>query len=108
MECQRLEGLVFHDDLETDNSHTRVDRRPRERYNFNHVVTLHIACIPGVMVYKAKAHGKNSALIVVCRILTGQRYVDDILRPQVETFLRGLPTQIFLPNYTHLHKHRVV
>ncbi|GFU86130.1 DDE_3 domain-containing protein [Trichonephila clavipes] len=39
--------------------------------------------------------------------LTGQRYVDDILRPHVEPFLNGLPGAIFQQDNARPHKARV-
>ncbi|GFT86172.1 uncharacterized protein TNCV_3257601 [Trichonephila clavipes] len=40
-------------------------------------------------------------------ILTGQRYVDDILRPHVGHFLNGLPGAIFQQDNARLHTARV-
>ncbi|GFU04609.1 DDE_3 domain-containing protein [Trichonephila clavipes] len=39
--------------------------------------------------------------------LTGQRYVDDILRPHVGPFLNGLPKAIFQQDNAHPHAARV-
>ncbi|GFX70412.1 transposable element Tcb2 transposase [Trichonephila clavipes] len=39
--------------------------------------------------------------------LTGQRYVDDILRPHVGTFLNGLPGEIFQQDNARSHTARV-
>ncbi|GFX25266.1 DDE_3 domain-containing protein [Trichonephila clavipes] len=39
--------------------------------------------------------------------LTGQRYVDDILRPHVRPFLNGLPGAIFQQDNARLHTARV-
>ncbi|GFV59016.1 DDE_3 domain-containing protein [Trichonephila clavipes] len=39
--------------------------------------------------------------------LTGQRYVDDILRPHVGLFLNGLPGAIFQQDNARLHTTRV-
>ncbi|GFV43026.1 transposable element Tcb2 transposase [Trichonephila clavipes] len=46
------------------------------------------------MVWGAIAYDSRSTLIVMRGTLTGQRYVDDILRPHVEPFLNGLPGAI--------------
>ncbi|GFT62610.1 transposable element Tcb2 transposase [Trichonephila clavipes] len=43
----------------------------------------------------AIAYDSRSTLIVMRRTLTGQRYVDDILRPDVGPSLNGLPGAIF-------------
>ncbi|GFT72164.1 hypothetical protein TNCV_2272571 [Trichonephila clavipes] len=42
------------------------------------------------MVWGAIAYDSRSTLIVMRGTLTGQRYVDDILRPHVRPFLNGL------------------
>ncbi|GFU35649.1 DDE_3 domain-containing protein [Trichonephila clavipes] len=43
----------------------------------------------------------------MCGILTGQRYVVDILRPYVGPFLNGLPGVIFQQDNTRPHTARV-
>ncbi|GFV12588.1 hypothetical protein TNCV_4425411 [Trichonephila clavipes] len=43
------------------------------------------------MLWGAIAYDSRSTLIVMRGTLTGQRYVDDILRPHVGPFLNGLP-----------------
>ncbi|GFY01651.1 transposable element Tc1 transposase [Trichonephila clavipes] len=91
--------VVFSDDsrfvLGTDDNRVRVWRRPGERYNSPHTVLRHTARTAGVMVWGVIAYDSRSTLIVMRRTLTGQRYVDDILRPHVEPFLNGLPGAIF-------------
>ncbi|GFX81848.1 transposable element Tcb2 transposase [Trichonephila clavipes] len=67
--------------LGTDDNRVRVWRRPGERYNSPHTVLRHTARTPGVMVWGAIAYDSRSTLIVMRGTLTGQRYVDDILRP---------------------------
>ncbi|GFW04949.1 hypothetical protein TNCV_4881841 [Trichonephila clavipes] len=47
------------------------------------------------MVFMAIAYDSRSTLLVMRGTLTGQRYVDDILRPHVGPFLNGLPEAIF-------------
>ncbi|GFU09712.1 transposable element Tcb2 transposase [Trichonephila clavipes] len=68
-------GLVFG----TDHNRIRMWRHPGERYNFPHTVLPHTAHTAGVMVWLATAYDSRSTLIVMRGILTGQRYVDDIL-----------------------------
>ncbi|GFW29363.1 transposable element Tcb2 transposase [Trichonephila clavipes] len=48
-----------------------------------------------VRVWRRPAYDSRSTLIVMRGTLTGQRYVDDILRPHVGPFLNGLPGAIF-------------
>ncbi|GFU31138.1 transposable element Tc1 transposase [Trichonephila clavipes] len=87
--------VVFSDEsrfvLETDDNCVRVWRRPSERYNAHHTVLRHTARIAGVMVWGAISYDIRSTLIVLRGFLTGTRYVDDILRPDVGPFINGLP-----------------
>ncbi|GFU23006.1 transposable element Tcb1 transposase [Trichonephila clavipes] len=91
--------VVFSDEsrfvLGTDDNRVRVWRRPGERYNSPHTVLRHSARTAGVMVWGGIAYDSRSTLIVMRGNLTGQRYVDDILRPHVGPFLNGLPGAIF-------------
>ncbi|GFX35157.1 transposable element Tcb2 transposase [Trichonephila clavipes] len=91
--------VVFSDEsrfvLGTDDNRVRVWRRPGERYNSPHTVLRHTARTAGVMVWGAIAYDSRSTLIVMRRTLTGQLYVDDILRPHVGPFLNSLPGAIF-------------
>ncbi|GFU80475.1 cathepsin L [Trichonephila clavipes] len=59
------------------------------------------------MVWGAMAYDSRSTLIVMRGILTGQRYVDDILRPHVGPFLKGLPEAIFQQDNARSHTARV-
>ncbi|GFW04200.1 transposable element Tcb2 transposase [Trichonephila clavipes] len=103
--------VVFSDEsrfvLGTDDNRVRVWRRPGERYNPPHTVLRHTARTAGVMVWGALAYDSWSTLIVMCGTLTGQRYVDDILRPHVGPFLNGLPGAIFHQDNAHPHTARV-
>ncbi|GFX52358.1 DDE_3 domain-containing protein [Trichonephila clavipes] len=59
------------------------------------------------MVWGAIAYDKRSTLIMMRETLTGQRYVDDILRPHVGPFLNGLPGAIFQQDNARPHTARV-
>ncbi|GFX68848.1 transposable element Tcb2 transposase [Trichonephila clavipes] len=59
------------------------------------------------MVWWAIAYDSRSTLIVMRGTLTGQRYVDDILRPHVGPFLNGLPGAIFQQDTSRPHTARV-
>ncbi|GFT38105.1 transposable element Tcb1 transposase [Trichonephila clavipes] len=50
---------------------------------------------------------RRSTLIVMRGTLTGQRYVDDILRPQVGPYQNGLPGAIFQQDNARPHTARV-
>ncbi|GFX21531.1 uncharacterized protein TNCV_1399451 [Trichonephila clavipes] len=53
------------------------------------------------------AYDSRSTLIVMRGTLTGQHYVDDILRPHVGPFLNGLPGAIFQQDNARPHTARV-
>ncbi|GFT79249.1 transposable element Tcb1 transposase [Trichonephila clavipes] len=87
--------VVFSDEsrfvLGTEDNHVRVWRRPGERYNPPHNLLRHTARTAGVMVWEAIAYDSRSTLIVMRGTLTGQRYVDDILRPHTLPWLARSP-----------------
>ncbi|GFX50066.1 transposable element Tc1 transposase [Trichonephila clavipes] len=60
-----------------------------------------------VRVWRRPAYDSRSTLIVMCGTLTGQSYVDDILRPHVGPFLNGLPGAIFQQDNARPHTARV-
>ncbi|GFW49417.1 transposable element Tc1 transposase [Trichonephila clavipes] len=103
--------VVFSDEsqfvLGTDDNRVTVWRRPGERYNSSYTVLRHAARTAGVMVWRAIAYDSWSTLIVMRGTLTGQRYVDDILRPHVGPFLNGLPGAIFQQDNARPHTARV-
>ncbi|GFT09183.1 transposable element Tcb2 transposase [Trichonephila clavipes] len=101
---EKIEGsywqkVVFSDEsrfvLGTDDNRVRVWRCPGERYNSPHTVLRYTARTADVMVWGAIAYDSRSTLIVLRGTLTGQRYIDDILRPHVGPFLNSLPGVIF-------------
>ncbi|GFT78705.1 transposable element Tcb2 transposase, partial [Trichonephila clavipes] len=103
--------VVFSDEsrfvLGTDDNSVRVWRRPGEQYNSSHTVLRHTARTAGVMIWGAIAYNSRSTLIVMRVTLTGQHYVDDILRLHVGPFLNGLPGAIFQQDNARSHTARV-
>ncbi|GFX68785.1 transposable element Tcb2 transposase [Trichonephila clavipes] len=93
--------------LGTDDNCVWVWRCPGERYNSPHTLLRHTTHTAGVMVWGAIAYDSRSTLIVMLGALTGQRYVDDILRPHVGPLLNGLPGAIFQKGNVHPHTARV-
>ncbi|GFY17363.1 transposable element Tcb1 transposase [Trichonephila clavipes] len=90
----------------TDDNRVRVLRRPGERYNSPYCSTSH--CLHSwCNGLGAVAYYSRSTLIVMRGTLTGQRYVDDILRPHVGPFLNGLPGAIFEQDNVCPHTARV-
>ncbi|GFS92462.1 transposable element Tcb2 transposase [Trichonephila clavipes] len=105
------QNVVFSDEslfvLGTEDNRIRVRRRPGERYNPPPTVLRHTAHTAGVMVWGAIAYYSLSTLIVMRQTLTGRRYVDDVLRPQVGPFLNGLPGAISQQDNARPHTARV-
>ncbi|GFV48848.1 transposable element Tcb1 transposase [Trichonephila clavipes] len=60
-----------------------------------------------VRVWRRPAYDSRFTLIVMRGTLTGQRYVDDIFRPHVGSFLNGLPGAIFQQDNARPHTARV-
>ncbi|GFY12448.1 transposable element Tc1 transposase [Trichonephila clavipes] len=106
--CQ---NVVFSEEsrfvLGTDDNRVRLRRRPFERYNSPYTVLRHTASTAGIMVWGGIAYDSRSTLIVMRGTLTGQGYVDDILRPHVGLFLNGLPGAISQQNNARPHTARV-
>ncbi|GFV79016.1 transposable element Tc1 transposase [Trichonephila clavipes] len=92
--------------LGTDDNRVRVLRRPGEGYNSPHCSTSHC---PHSWCNGLGKHGydSRSTLIVMRETLTGQRYVDNILRPHVGPILNGLPGTIFQQDNACPHTARV-
>ncbi|GFY04098.1 transposable element Tcb2 transposase [Trichonephila clavipes] len=61
-----------------------------------------------VREWRRPAYDSRSTLIVMRGTATGQRYVDDILRPHVGPFLNVLPGAIFQQDNARRHTARVV
>ncbi|GFU87655.1 transposable element Tcb1 transposase [Trichonephila clavipes] len=103
--------VVFSDEswfvLGADDNRVRVWRRPGERYNSRYTVLRHTARTAGVMVWGVIAYDSRYTLIVMRGTLTGQRHLDDILRPHVGPFLNGLPGAIFQHDNARPHTARV-
>ncbi|GFW95114.1 uncharacterized protein TNCV_1497531 [Trichonephila clavipes] len=68
---------------------------------------LFYVTLPAQVWWGVKAYDSQSILIVMRGTLTGQRYVDDILRPHVGPFLNGLPGAIFQQDNARLHAAKV-
>ncbi|GFS91832.1 transposable element Tc1 transposase [Trichonephila clavipes] len=60
-----------------------------------------------VRVWRRPAYDSRPTLSVMRGTLTGERYVDDILRPHVGPFLNGLPGAIFQQDNARPHTARV-
>ncbi|GFX25326.1 transposable element Tcb1 transposase [Trichonephila clavipes] len=103
--------VVFSDESRfvwgTHDNRVRVWRRPGERYISLHTLLSHTARTAGVMVWGAIAYDSRSTLIVMLGTLTGQRYVDNILRAHVGPFVNALPVAIFQQDNARPHTARV-
>ncbi|GFS62698.1 transposable element Tcb1 transposase [Trichonephila clavipes] len=102
--------VVFSDEsrfvLGTDDNRVWVWRCPGKRCNSPPIVLCHTARTADVMV-GGIAYDSRSTLIMMRGTLTGQRYVDDILRPHLGPFLNGLPGAIFQQDNARPHAARV-
>ncbi|GFV14561.1 transposable element Tcb2 transposase [Trichonephila clavipes] len=67
----------------TDDNRVRVWKHLGERYNSPYTVLRHTARTAGVMVWEVIAYDSRSTVIVMRGTLTGQSYVNDILRPHI-------------------------
>ncbi|GFX81412.1 transposable element Tcb2 transposase [Trichonephila clavipes] len=103
--------VVFSDEFRfvwgTEDNRVLLWRCPGERYNSLYTVLRHIVHTAGVMVWGVIAYDSRSTLIVMRGTLTGQRYVDDILRLHVGPFLNDLPGAIFQQDNARPHTARV-
>ncbi|GFW00983.1 transposable element Tc1 transposase [Trichonephila clavipes] len=96
-----------HRQLRTDDNRVWVWRCPGERYNSSHTVLRHTARTAGVMVLGAIVYDSRLTLIRMRGALSGQRYVEDVLRPHVGPFLNGLPGAIFQQDTARPHTAKV-
>ncbi|GFW17172.1 transposable element Tcb1 transposase [Trichonephila clavipes] len=87
---------------ETGSGATRKTTRREDRR-----IVRHTARTAGVMVWEAIAYDSRSTLILMRGTLTGQRYVDDILRPHEGPFLNGFPGAVFQQDNARPHTARV-
>ena len=78
--------------------HAEVNVQPRHAYNGG-----------SVMVWAGVTADRRTDLVVVPGILTGQRYIDEILRPHVVPFLRPVGNNgIFQDDNARPHRARIV
>ena len=84
--------------VNTGKRHAEVNVQPRHAYNGGSVMVL-----AGVTV------DRRTDLVVVPGILTGQHYIDEILRPHVVPFLRPMGNNgIFQDDNARPHRARIV
>ena len=87
----------------------RVWRRNGERHAEVNVQPRHAYNGGSVMVWAGVTVDRRTDLVVVPGILTGQRYIDEILRPHVVPFLRPMGNNgIFQDDNARQHRARIV
>ena len=87
----------------------RVWRRNGERHAEVNVQPCHAYNGGSVMVWAGVTADRRTDLVVVPGILTGQRYIDEILRPHVVPFLRQMGNNgIFQDDKARPHRARIV
>ncbi|GFX31240.1 transposable element Tcb2 transposase [Trichonephila clavipes] len=78
-------------------------------YNFLEgygLITRHIAPSAGVIVWGVIAYNTRSTLVLICRTMTDERYVHDILQTHVLPLMHRLPEAIFQQDNDRLHTAR--
>ena len=87
----------------------RVWRQNGERHAEVNVQPCHAYNGGSVMVWAVVTADRRTDLVVVPGILTGQRYIDEILRPHVVPFLRPMGNDgIFKDDNARPHRARIV
>ncbi|GFS60140.1 transposable element Tcb2 transposase [Trichonephila clavipes] len=89
------------------NNRVRVFRPPGERLNPAFDLQRHTALTAGVMVWGAIAYNTLSALVMICGIMTAQRYGQDILQSHMLPLMQRLPGAIFQHDNARPHIARV-
>ncbi|GFX10437.1 uncharacterized protein TNCV_1868321 [Trichonephila clavipes] len=67
------------------------------------VIERHSGLTPGVMVWRAISYHGRSNLLRIESYPNSNRYVREVLQPEVIPFLRGTPGAIFQQDNTSLH-----
>ncbi|PRD18591.1 UNVERIFIED_CONTAM: hypothetical protein NCL1_60088 [Trichonephila clavipes] len=67
------------------------------------VIERHSGLTPGVMVWRAISYHGRSNLLRIESYPNSNRYVREVLQPEVISFLRGTPGAIFQQDNTSLH-----
>lgn len=83
--------MVFSDEsrfcLGMDDGRMRVRRRHGEHRNVQFSVERHVHRTVGVMVWGAITYGSRSHLALIRGNMNAQRYVDEVVEPQILPFL---------------------
>ncbi|KFM57473.1 Transposable element Tcb1 transposase, partial [Stegodyphus mimosarum] len=91
--------------LSSDSRRIRVWRRRGDRSIPAVTVERPIARQRGIMVWGAIAYDSRSPLVRIQGTMTSQRYLDNVLRPVVITYLQRLPNAIFRPHSARICQH---
>ncbi|GFW16252.1 transposable element Tcb1 transposase [Trichonephila clavipes] len=73
----------------------RVWRHRGERMLNSCVMHRHTGPTPGIMVWGGIGYHSPTALVRIAGTLNSQRYIPEVLEPDVLPYLRGLATAIF-------------
>ena len=102
-------GLRFRFCLRHIDGRLRVWRRNGERHAEVNVQPRHAYNEGSVMVWAGVTADRRTDIVVVPGILTGQRYIDEILRPHVVPFLCPMGNNgIFQDDNARPHRARIV
>ncbi|GFX22654.1 transposable element Tcb2 transposase [Trichonephila clavipes] len=94
-------------DLSSDGNRIRVWRPRGERFNPALALQRTHHSTSDVMVWGAIAYNTRSLLVLIRGTMTAQRYVHDILQPDVLPLLQWLPGAIFQQDIDEPHTARV-
>lgn len=104
--------VVFSDEsrfnLWNHDGRIRVRRYAGERCLPQCVVERHSGRTPGVMVWGAISYHRRSQLLRIEGNLNSNRYVREVLEPEVVPFLQGIPGAVFQQDNARPHVARIV
>lgn len=86
----------------------RVRRYAGERYLPECIIERHSGRTPGVMVWGAISYHGRSQLLRIVGNLNSNRYIGEVLEPEVVPFLQGIPGAIFQQDNARPHVARNV
>ncbi|GFV98356.1 transposable element Tcb2 transposase [Trichonephila clavipes] len=93
--------------LSSDDNRVRVWRPRGEHFNPTFSLQRHTAPTAGVMVWGVIAYNTRSPLVFIRDTMTAQRYVHDILQPDVLPLIQRRPEAIFQQDNAQSHLARV-
>ncbi|GFU78135.1 transposable element Tcb1 transposase [Trichonephila clavipes] len=104
--------VVFTDEsriyLQHHDGRIRVWRHREERMLNNCVIHHHISPALGIMAWGGIEFYSRTPLVCIAGTLNSQRYISEVLEPDVLPYLQGLASAIFQQDNTQPHVARIV